>query len=238
MKKEHLLLLFCGLLLGGSAFLASGLWYFGIGVGVLSVFAGFFLIDPLAKEFSSKCRRRHECYLFVHGYLVTLSVCMSLEKAFDVATSNLSKEFHRMDETLAEMAPKEKVEYLATYFQSDLYRMFLSILKLYLERGGDVLKLSGELTAEASRVEETEQSYQKQSARKMMTFLFLWLMAVVIIVFIRFGLSSFFQSMSRSWTYVGSLAAFYLFLIASVVIYAVCHTGSRLPWLRKRRAKR
>jgi hypothetical protein len=237
MKKEHVVLFVSGLLLGASAYLSSGLWYFGLGIGIIALGCGFFWIVPSAQEFMKKSRIRHECYLFIHGFLVTLSVCMSLEKAFEVATQNLSKEFHELDPTLNTMSAKEKVEYLATYFSSDLYRMFLSILRLYLDRGGDVLKLSGELTAEASRVEETEQSYQKQASRKLFSFAFLWAMAVIIVVFIRFGLSSFFLSMQHSLSYIGSLAVFYVFLMGSLVYYAKAHTGSLrlLPMFRRKR---
>ena len=237
MKKEHVFLIVVCLVFGGSGYLASGLWYFGLFAGVLALLTGFFLILPMAKEFSSRCRLRHECYLFIHGYLVTLSVCMSMEKAFEVGTHSMSKEFHVLDATLSTMEPREKVEYLMTYFKSDLYRMFLSILKLYLDRGGDVLKLSSELTAEASRIEETEQSYQKQAMRKMVSFAVLWLMALVIVAFIRFGLNSFFQSMQHSLSYIGSLAFFYLFCLVSIVIYVKAHTGGKFNFFVKRRKK-
>ena len=160
---------------------------------------------------------------------------MSLEKAFEVGSNSLGKEFHQLDATLEAMEPRQKVEYLETYFQSDLYRMFLQILKLYLDRGGDVLKLSSELTAEASRIEETEQSYQKTAMRKLSGFLLLWVMALVIVVFIRFGLNSFFQSMQQSWTYLGSLALFYVFCLGSIAYYVKAHTGGTWNFFPKRR---
>ena len=234
MNKAYWFTFSVSLILGLSAFFASDQWLLGVGVGLISMLIGVFYIVPCGSRFVSLSTKRHECYLFIHGFLITLSVCMSLEKAFDVATTSMGKEFHKLDETLSTMQPREKVDYLVTYFDSDLYRMFLSILRIYLDRGGDVLKLSSELTAEASRVEETEQAYQKQAIRKMMTFVFLWLMSVVIVVFMRFGLSTFFETMKVSLVYLGSLSAFYLFMILSFAVYCHLHTGVRL-WNKKKK---
>ena len=237
MKKEYIYLVLISLMFAAASYLSIGLWYFALGVGAIAFLAGLLFVLPAAKGYSAKCRLRHECYLFIHGFLVTLSVCMSMEKAFEVGTHSMGKEFHALDETLSQMDAREKVDYLVNYFQSDLYRMFLSILRLYLDRGGDVLKLSNELTAEASRLEETEQSYEKQAARKLVSFLFLWVMALVIVVFIRFGLSSFFEGMQHSIAYVGSLSFFYLFCILSIVVYVYAHTGAKIPLFAVRRKK-
>ena len=234
MKKGWIYALFASIFLGGTAFIASNQWYLGIAVGAVALILILFYLVPAIEKYGTLSRKRHECYLFIHGYLVTLSVCMSLEKSFDVATHSMGKDFHRLDETLSSMQAREKVEYLASYFESDLYRMFLSILHLYLDRGGDVLKLSSELTAEASRVEETAQAYDKQAIRKMMSFGFLWLMALIIVMFMRFGLSSFFSSMSASPMYLGTLGAFYGFMLLSFGIYCACHTGI-LPWKKRRK---
>lgn len=233
MKTPLILGISAALLIGISAYVASDAWFIGLGVGVIGLAIMVLYVCPAFIKFGEKCRKRHECYLFIHSYLVTLSVCVSLEKAFEAAVGGLGKEFHRLDETLASMEAKAKVEYLSAYFDSDLYRLFLSLLDLYLNRGGDVLKLSSELTAEASRVEECEQAYQKKAARKGVAFFFLWLVSLVIVVFLRFGLSSFFSTLRTSWTYLGSLLAFYLFFLVSIGLYAYMHTGVKISFPRR-----
>ena len=237
MKKQWIYAFLGSAFIGFAAYLSSGLWYVGLMVGLLSFVLALYYVIPCVIRFSEKSRKRHECYLFIHGYLVTLSVCMSLDKAFEAGAASLGKEFHSLDQTLATMNPREKTEYLVSYFESDLYRLFLSILHLYMERGGDVLKLSAELTAEASRLEETEQAYEKSALRKGFTFFFLWAMALVIVVFIRFGLSSFFASLHTSLTYILANAFFYAFFLFSAVLYLYFHTGVPLVKFRKRRAR-
>lgn len=237
MKKSWVYAFIVSALIGGTAFLSSGHYLIGIAVGLCCFVAALGYVLPVCSEFARKSRKRHECYLFIHGYLITLSVCMSLDKAFEVATQSMGKEFHVLDETLSSMQARERTEYLVAYFESDIYKMFLSILHLYLDRGGDVLKLSSELTAESARIEETEQSYEKQAVRKGVSFFFLWLMAIVIVVFLRFGLSSFFASMQQSPLYLGALALFYLFFVASTIIYLNFHTGVKPSYLKRRTAR-
>lgn len=233
MKAPFVLGIAGALIIGGSAYLSSDAWYFGAAVGAIGLLLMCLYVCPSFLSFGEKCRKRHECYLFIHSYLVTLSVCVSLEKAYEAASSPLGKEFHHLDATLSTMDAKEKVEYLNAYFDSDLYRLFLSLLDLYLNRGGDVLKLSGELTAEASRVEESEQSYQKKAARKGLGFFFLWTVSMVIVVFLRFGLASFFSTLKSSWMYLGSLMVFYAFFLFSIGLYAYMHTGVKLKLPRR-----
>ena len=222
------------LVVGGTAYVASeSLWVALIAFGLFLVGSGGFVVPCLIRH-GLESERRHECYLFIHSYLVALSVTESLSRSYESAVSSMGTNFHAFDGTLSAMEDREKLEYLVNYFDSDLYRMFLQILKLYFDRGGDVLKLSAELTAESSRVEETEQHYEKMAFRRAGGFIGLWLMALVIVVFVRFGLSNYFSILKASWTYLGSLIGFYAFFILSLCVYAYFLTGV-MPYSFKRR---
>ena len=234
MKRIHMASLVFALVIGASAYLASDAWYMGVGVGAVALMVALLYLARAITEFSSLGTKRHECYLFMHSYLVTLSVTNSLERAFEVASEPMGSEFHHLDDTLAAMGTQEKAEYLTCYFESDLYRMFLSLLRLYLERGGDVLRLSAELTAESSRVEEAAQSYGKSALAKGMSFAFLWLISLFIMVFVRFGLSSFFSSLSHNLVYLSCLGVYFAFFLASTIVYAKAHTGVKV-FTRKRK---
>jgi len=229
MKWRIILSLCFVLVFGATAFFALDQWYLGLGVGVIAGLTAFIYIIPLAEEFSADCRMKHECYLFIHSYLVSMSVSLSMEKSFESASSQMSREFHELDTTLASMDAKERVDYLVRYFTTPIYGMFLSVLELYSERGGDILRLSSELTAEASRDERERMSYGKMASRKAMTFGFLWLAATGIMVFLRYGLSSFFSQLKTSWTYLGATLGFYLFFLVSCCVYVSFHTGMKSP---------
>ena len=160
----------------------------------------------------------------------------SLDKAYAAACEGFGEEFKTLNGAMESMGAKEKTDYLAGYFRSETYKMFLSLLQLYLDRGGDVLRLSGELMAEASHEEETAQSYEKESKRKLVSYLFLWLVSIAILTFLRFGLSSFFTSLSASWIYAGSIIAFFAFFLFSLYLFLRHYTGERPFEGRKRHA--
>lgn len=227
MKTSYAYAIFASLLLGGLGYLCSDKWPIGVGVGAVSLLCCLFLYRPMLSRFGSRSRLRHECYLFLHRYLITLSVTHSLEKAYASASEGFGSEFKTHNGAMEVMNAKEKTDYLAGYFHSDTYKMFLSLLQLYLDRGGDVLKLSGELMSEASHEEETAQSYEKEAKRKLVSYLFLWLVSIAILTFLRFGLSSFFLSLSSSYVYLGSIAVFFAFFLFSVYLFLRHYTGER-----------
>ncbi len=227
MKKGWAYVVACALLIGALAYLSSDKWYLGLSVGVVTLGCAAVIYRPMLLKFASHSRLRHECYLFLHRYLITLSVTNSLEKAYDAATEGFGEDFKTLNGGMEAMSAREKTEYLAGYFHSDTYKMFLSLLLLYMDRGGDVLKLSGELMQEASHEEETAQSYEKEAKRKLVSYLFLWLVSIAILTFMRFGLSSFFQTLSSSWIYLGSILVFFAFFLASLYLFFRQYTGER-----------
>ncbi len=236
MKNSFIYVFIVALLLGGLAYLSSDKWYLGVGVGAVSLFCTLFLYRPMLLKFGTRSRLRHECYLFLHRYLITLSVTTSLDKAYEAASEGFGADFKTLNGGMEAMSSKEKTEYLAGYFHSDTYKMFLSLLQLYLDRGGDVLSISSELMAEASHEEETAQSYEKEAKRKLVSYLFLWLVSVAILTFLRFGLSSFFASLSNSWIYLGSIVVFFAFLLFSVYLFLRHYSGERAFSWRKKHA--
>lgn len=232
MKSCLIYALLFGAFLGFLAYLAANKWYVGAGVGAVSIMAAIFLYRPMLLGMKKRSRLRHECYLFLHRYLITLSVTTSLEKAYESGSEGFGVEFVTLNGSMDKMSAKEKTEYLAGYFQSDTYKMFLSLLQLYLDRGGEVLKISGELMAEASHEEEIAQSYEKEARRKLLSYGFLWLVSLSILVFLRFGLSTFFGSLSESMIYQGSILGFFAFLLFSIYLF-LCHYTGENPFSRR-----
>ena len=234
MKKGWFYVLFFAVLLGGLAYVCSDKWFIAAGVGISTFLACSFLYLPMLAKSSNRSRLRHECYLFLHRYLITLSVTTSLEKAYEAGCEGFGEEFKTLNGAMEAMNARERTEYLAGYFQSDTYKMFLSLLQLYLDRGGDVLKLSTELMNEASHEEETAQSYEKEARRKLVSYLFLWLVSIGILTFLRFGLSSFYVTLSSSWIYMGSVALYFAFFLFSLFLFLLHYTGEK-PFRRRLR---
>ena len=151
MRKRILSGFLFGLAIGGLSFLSTRQWIFGLSFGVLAFACCVFVYLPILSKRKVQRERGHECYLFIHRFLITLSVTNSLEKSFESGSEGMGADFVRLNAGINALSARAKTEYLHSYFLSDLYKMFLSLLDLYLDRGGDVLRLASELMQEIGR---------------------------------------------------------------------------------------
>lgn len=197
---------------------------------------GYLLLLPMVTEYQTKGRKRNECYRFVNAYLICLSATQSWERSFGAGCEGIEGEFAERVNDIGNLEAKQRTEYLASYFESPLYQMFLSILSLYQDQGGDVLALSGSLLEELTRVEQNARGMEKEGRKNLVQYLILWAMAIVVVAFLRVGLNNFYSLAKGEMVYVLSIGVFFAFLLGSVVFYVAAYTGEkiRLPaWLMK-----
>lgn len=237
MKMNFLVSLVLGLIAGGACYLVSENVYAGAGVG-----AGFFIllaffVSPMLDRFKEKNLKRHECYQFINSFIVTLSVTKSLDRAYESGMEDLGPEAKKLNASISELNPSERVEYLASYFEQGIYGMFVSIVSIYIEQGGDVLSLSSELLAELTRIEETELSVISTNRKNVVEFISLWAMSLAIVLFMRFGLSTFYGYLKGSTTYLVALLSFFFLLGISLAVYFSNYTGEKLIVCTKRKRR-
>ena len=222
--SPYLYAFFFSLILGGSAYLASDQWIVALGVLALSFVASSLLFVPSLLRHLQEERVRHECYQFVNSFLITLSVCQSLDHSYEVAVGGIQGEFKDLTTKITHMRVDERIEYLKDYFRLEIYAMFVSILRLYIDRGGDVLNLASELLNELTRIEETGRYLSGKKRRNAVQFVLMWTMALLVMCFVRFGLNSFFDSIKTSRTFLLGITVFYGFLLIAFYIYLRVYT--------------
>lgn len=198
-----------------------------IALGFLVVF--LFLVFPSIKKFQNLQQKQHECYLFVNSFLITLSVCQSIEKSYESAIQNVTSGLKETTDAIAHLGPKQRIDYLSNYFEMPIYDMFLSVLNIYLEQGGDILKLSKTLMEELTRIEETQISLSKNALSVLLQWIVLWAMSFAILGFARFGLNSFYSYLVSSPTYILVSVLYFVLLAFSIVVFTAKYTGV-LPW--------
>lgn len=227
--------LILGVIAGGGAYFASSNLYIGIGVLV-----GFFLViwllgGPIYGRFLAFQRKRHECFRFVNSFVVTLSVSKSLDLAYASAIEGLGREIESLNSSIADLSTLEKIEYLDSYFEMPIYRMFVSTLNIYLNEGGDIISLAAELLTELTRLEESENDILSQNRKNLLQFCLLWGISLGVVIFIRVGLQSFFELLVTSPMYIGCIIAYFVLLLASVIVYVSFYTGflPSLPFSQK-----
>ena len=242
MKEGGILFFILSIALGGIAYFCTQSFLIAIPVGLLFLLLFFFIVLPSVASYTKRQRIRHECYVFVNAFLITLSVCQSLDKSYELSTQSAEKEFKQTIDAIGHLEAKERVDYLSSYFKMPIYDMFLSLLNLYIEQGGDILKLSKTLMEELTRIEETENSLQKHGINALIQWIILWAMSLAILAFVRFGLDSFYTYLKNSTSYLIMILVYFLFLAISILVFTYKYTGFatflRKPKKKERRMKR
>lgn len=235
MKPSYIYFFFLSLIFGASAYF---IFSYLISGGIILLASILFLVggcSPLLSNFSRKLKRRKECSSFVNSFIISLSVTQSLESSFEIATSNVDKDFKKVIDSISSLEIEERLSYLSSYFGPELYPMFLSIISIYQVQGGDPLYLCGDLLAEANRIEENDNHFKKNGARNAYQFALLWGMSLVILLFLRVGLASFYSFIKDTVTFIGCIYLFYGLMLISILVYVLVYTNIPLKGVLSRR---
>ena len=189
-----------------------------------------FLVRPMVTEYVVRTRRRHECYQFVYSFIVSLSSLNSGEGAYQSALEGAAGEEKEISDALYQYSTREKLSYLANYFQEDYYKMFLSIYEIWEEQGGEVLDLASPLLNEVAEVEKNENKKDKAKMNNLVQFATLWGLSALILMAIRFGLSMFYEELSDSWLYLVLSILYFLLVLGSSLYLALTYTGGKLKF--------
>ncbi|MCR5692897.1 MAG: hypothetical protein K6G74_02880 [Bacilli bacterium] len=208
------------LLIGGSVFLI----YFAISI---------LFIKPLVKRYLDKRRKRHEVFNFINHFIISLSITSSIDQAFEDATIDAKGEEKEVLDSISALTSMEKIEYLLRYFEDDIYPVFLSIVKAYLEEGGDLLEMSSQLLNEVTSNEEKHNSLETIRKKSLVQYGSLWFLSTIVLVFLRFGLSNFYDSLTKNIPYLLTSIAYFLIAIVSFYVYARAYTGEKISLERK-----
>lgn len=205
----------------------------GVLIGALFLIVLLAFVSRMVKAHAEKTRKKHETYRFINSFIVSLSVTQSLDQAFEDAGMETSGEEKTLIESTSNMPSAERLDYLKGYFQNDLYDVFTSIIDLYAEQGGDIIALSSNLLKEAS-LEEGKQIQKEAVARKaLLQHGTLWFLSTIILAFLRYGLSSFYEELSASLPFTLLALAYFLIALSGIFVFAMIYTGEK-PVFEKR----
>ena len=202
----------------------------GVVIALIFELVLVFLVRPMVSEYVVRTRRRHECYQFVYSFIVSLSSLNSGEGAYQSALEGATGEEKEISDALYQYSTREKLSYLANYFQEDYYKMFLSIYEIWEEQGGEVLDLASPLLNEVAEVEKNENKKDKVKMNNLVQFATLWGLSALILMAIRFGLSMFYEELSDSWLYLILSILYFLLVLGSSLYLALTYTGGKLKF--------
>jgi len=204
-------------------------------VGIIFLIVFLTVILRMVQSFQKRARKHHETYRFINSFIVSLSVTESLDQAFEDASLETSGEERTLLENLVNLTCDERLEYLKSYFKSDLYNVFVSIVSLYVEQGGDILSLASNLLNEAA-LEENKQLQKESIARKaLVQHSTLWLLSTAILGFLRYGLASFYRELSGSLPFIFLALIYFLIALAGIYFFTRVYTEEKPVLERSKR---
>ena len=203
-------------LLGIACYLGTNSLLLAIVLIAITLMYFLFIISKRFINFDKKIKRFHECYFFVSNMIVSLSIKNSISAALENLKSSMSDEFLEEMETMKDMNENEKLSYLQRYYPFHFYQLFVDVVNLWIEQGGDIIKMTDHLSYQAREVEEYIIYSTSNNKGKLLEFIILWLLTVSIVIVLRFALSVFFVSVSKQLFYQIGIFLIFIFLLFSV----------------------
>lgn len=189
-----------------------------LAIFIIYMSVSFFVFIPMIKNHNKRIQRYHECYHFINNFIIALSIKKSLNGAFESTNLSMGDEFQETIIRLEDLHDEEKLKYLESYFPFHSYLLFLQIINLWQEEGGDILKMSSYLLSETRQEEEYITAVSSIGKRKYIEVGTLWLFSLAILAMLRFTLSGFYTKIKVVPVYVISTTLLALFVLFSIYL--------------------
>lgn len=224
MKKIGVFFVIIAFLLGAACYFSTGnILYSGL-VVLIMIVDYFLLLYRRFKHHFSLIERVHNSYHFINSFVITLSVKNSLEDAYQNGIRINNARLNDETNALSEMPVIERVRYLKDYFSLSIYLMFLNVLDLYQDQGGNILNIADNLLRECTRTEKSLSDSLSIGNKHLKEFIILWLMSISILLFMRFSLKDFYISMLKNSMIGMLLFVFFLICIVSINLFVNAFT--------------
>ena len=206
-------------LMGVVIYIASENIFLSIGVLTTFIITSFALFIPNLKRFNKVSNRFHECYHFINNFIISLSIKKAISSALENTVLSMNESFVEMMNSLENMSDDEKLRYLnGGYFPFHVYRLFIQVIELYEEQGGDILESSKYLLDQCRYYEEYVTACSSLAIRKYFGFGVLWAISLSILVMLRFTLTDFYGYIKTQTLFIVSLGVLSLFIAFSIYV--------------------
>ena len=225
MKKIDIVFIILGIFLGILCYFSINNIIFSVAILVIFVADYFIFMRKKFIHYFSLIERVHTSYHFINSFIISLSVKDSLEDAYQSGIRINNSRLNDETNALTEMPVIERVKYLADYFNLSIYKMFLNVLDLYQDQGGNILNMADNLLRECTRTEKTLSDTRSIGYKHLTEFLILWLMSFVILLFMRFSIQDFYLMMLKNQFIGPMIFMFFLICVVSINLFVNAFTN-------------
>lgn len=199
-------------------FLALNNFIVAIIPAALAIVYFAFFVDPQIKKYNKMINSFSMSYQFINNYLVALSIQKSLDVAFEHSFATLDENFTEKVGDMGSLNSGEKIRYLGNYFPFHFYKLFIDLIDMWQEQGGDILKMSNYLTNQIAEINEYITICKQFTSKKIIEFVILWSFSLAIIVVLRFALSQFYSVLITNSLYQFGVIGIFVFSLFSCQI--------------------
>ena len=197
-------------------------------VFVISLCLFMFFSNKKMKEYALITNRFHSCYRFINNLIISLSVKHTLSGALESVITSMDEDFIKEYQELSHLNDFEKIEYLKKYYRFHIYNLFVDIINLYLEQGGNILTMASEVIDKSRLIEEYLKNTHTIGTRKMVEFAVLWIFSILILLVLRFVLADFYSLIASKLFFQVAVVALILFIAVSIHIFVSRFTKIKL----------
>lgn len=200
-------------------YLATSNLIFAIAIFIIYVAYYFFFQHKRIKNYILLSKRVHSCCFFINSFVITMSVKESYEEGFNSGITIKDEQMHLFVNELQELSSFEKVKYLKNYFKLTMYSMFINVLEIYQDQGGNILTMTENLMRECTRTEKQLAESTNLGVKHLIEFVLLWAMSFVVLLFLKFGLGDFYQQMLNVPIFAPAIFVFFLLCLLSIHLF-------------------
>ena len=225
MKKIDIIFVILGIFLGILCYFSTINLIFSIVIFVLFVVDYFVFMRKKFIHYFSLIERVHTSYHFINSFVISLSVKDSLEEAYQNGIRINNARLNAETKALTEMPVVERIRYLYGYFNLSIYKVFLNVLDLYQDQGGNILNMADNLLRECTRTEKTLSDTLSIGHKHLTEFIILWLMSFAILLFMRFSIEEFYLMMLKNPLVTPLIFIFFVICVASINLFVNSFTN-------------
>lgn len=221
MNKNKTLILFVivSISVGIVIYVGSDNIFLGVGTLLGFLLASIFIFVPKITKSKKAIERFHECYHFINNFIISLSIKKTIKPSFENTVLSMDNDFKKMVDELSNLDEEKIIRHLrGTYFPFHVYSLFIEIIDIYVEQGGDILKMSKYLLQECRLSEEYLNIISSYSNKKYLDFSILWAISLSILVLLRFTLTQFYIYIKSQIFFIAGLAILSAFIIFSIYL--------------------
>lgn len=211
MKSLYYVFIFISLSLGLISFVAGNNYILSIIISGISLIFFIFLIIPKLNKYQEKINKYRSLHTFINSFIMSISITESIDIAYLNAKNSVL--------TYTDI-PSDLNQYeLNELYPFNTYKLFIDVLRMWEEEGGDILKQSEYLLKYSSRLLDFINNSKRYSQKTLVDFIALWVVSLSILIFIRFALKDFYGRMVENIIYLVGIGVVILILLFSVFFF-------------------